>query len=210
MREKDAATTIIFLRHGMTDFPHDRIYCDSREDPPLNSQGLAQAQWAANLLAASPIQAIYHSPTARTTITASMAAKHHDVPMVALPALMERRFGIWEGLYFHEIEQRYPNDYLAWKKDQAGYKPADGGESFYELEERLQQCLQSFIQQHTGATLLVVSHVGPIRVCISSALRMPLSMARQLNIDFAAISRIDYGSRNINLRYLNMIHDFKA
>ncbi|TPW09929.1 MAG: hypothetical protein FD130_2366, partial [Halothiobacillaceae bacterium] len=50
MREKEKSTQIIFVRHGKTDFPLDRIYCDDREDPPLSVEGLQQAERAARLL----------------------------------------------------------------------------------------------------------------------------------------------------------------
>ncbi len=50
MREKERSTRIIFARHGLTDFPLNRIYCDDREDPALNKTGQDQAQAAAVLL----------------------------------------------------------------------------------------------------------------------------------------------------------------
>lgn len=202
MREKEPATNIIFVRHGKTDFPLDRIYCDDKEDPPLNADGRAQANATADLLNAIPIDAVYCSTTARTRQTAAIIAEVKGLSVHERSQLQERRFGIWEGLYFHEIESQYADEYLQWKKNPARFQP-QGGESMLDLQRRLDEVLAQIIGQHPGHTVVVVSHVGPIRVCISNALQMPIEMHRQLRIDYASISRIDYGSTKINLMYLN-------
>ena len=104
MREKEPATRIVFVRHGMTDFPKDRIYCDEREDPPLNETGRHQAQTAAELLRGRAVDVIYTSPMARTRGTAEAVRRTLGVPLAVEQDLRERGFGIWDGLYF----RRYP------------------------------------------------------------------------------------------------------
>lgn len=202
MRQKESATKLIFLRHGQTDFPTDRIYCDSVEDPALNEQGQQQAQAAAKLLQAQPIDAIYASPAKRTLMTAQALASVLKLPIQERPALRERVFGIWEGLYFHEIESAYPEEYRQWKTDKSGFKP-QGGESIHDLSSRLQAELQGIITAHAGKTIAIVSHVGPIRAAIAHAMAMPTEMYRQLRVDYASVSRVDYGKSQSNLIYLN-------
>ncbi len=203
MREKEAATRIIYVRHGLTDFPNKRIYCDDREDPALNEQGMRHAQDAAALLAQQPVDAIYASPSRRTRMTADEIAKMAGVGIIEVEALRERRFGIWDGLYFHEIEQRYPEEYQAWKRDPAGYTP-EGGETMEVLLRRTGAEIARIVQAHPEQTVVVVSHVGPIRVCVSEAMKIPLAWYRQLRIDNGSLTCIDYGRSQNNMIYANL------
>lgn len=202
MREKEPSTKIIFVRHGITEFPKDRLYCDNVEDPALNQQGLQQAQSAADMLQNEHVDTIITSPLKRTLMTAEAISSKTKVELLTDPALKERPFGIWDGLFFETIERDYPDEYLAWKKNPATYVPK-GGESIYDLSARVKSALDDIILHNRGKTIVVVSHVGPIRVLISQALNMPLENYRQLTIDYGSLTRIDYGKRQNNLIYLN-------
>lgn len=202
MREKEPATRIVFVRHGSTDFPRDRIYCDDREDPPLNAQGQVQAEEAAALLRPLQIQAIIASPAARTLQTAAAVQRATAAPLEMHEGLRERRFGSWDGLYFSEIEQRYPDDYAQWKRDQAAYTPT-GGESIHDLQRRLQAFVGEVLARYPGGRLAVVAHVGPIRVALCDALGLSVSAYRRFILDYGSLSCVAYGRRQSNLVYLN-------
>lgn len=203
MREKESAARVIFVRHGVTDFPTNRIYCDDREDPALNAEGLEHARNAAALLVRHQVDVIYASPSLRTRTTADEIAKATGREVHYRPALRERRFGIWDGLYFDEIERQYPDDYRAWKGDMAGYTPP-GGETIEDLRQRVGAELAEIVATHPQQTVVVVSHVGPIRVCIADALKIPLAWYRQLRIDYGSLTRVDYGRTQNNLVYANL------
>jgi broad specificity phosphatase PhoE len=203
MREKEPTTRVIFVRHGKTDFPTDRIYCDDREDPPLNEEGLTQAGFAGEVLRAQAVDAIYTSPSSRTRMTADAIARVSGAAVIEDGALRERRFGIWEGLYFDEISQRYAHEYGLWRRDPVHYTP-EGGETIDELLTRVTSAVERFTEDHRGGTVLVVSHVGPIRVCLTHALKIPVLWYRQLRIDYGSLTRVDYGERQNNLVYANL------
>ena len=215
MRSKEPSTRIIYVRHGKTDFPLDRIYCDTgviaggnglgskSEDPPLNADGISQAAYAAELLRNLKIDLICASPSARTRMTADAIAASTGAPLQENTLLKERRFGIWEGLYFNEIENGYPTEHQQWKQNPTAFKPQDG-ESMYDLLARVKTVINGLIVTHAGKTIAVVSHVGPIRACLADALKMPLEMHRQLTIDYASISRMDYGKSQNNFHYMNI------
>jgi broad specificity phosphatase PhoE len=202
MRFKEPSTSIYFIRHGKTDFPTDRIYCDDREDPALNKEGQAQAQNTAQALKDVEFDTIFASPAQRTMMTARAIAEGRACDIRTSESLRERRFGLWEGLFFSEIEQQYPEDYLAWKQDKVNYTP-EGGETIPDLVQRLQSALDGIIQDNKGEKIAVISHVGPIRMAVTRAFDMPLSMYRQITIDYASITRIDYGKTANNLIYSN-------
>ena len=202
MRDKEKTTQVIYVRHGETDFPIDRIYCDSQEDPDLNGQGRNQAEQAAQCLSKIDVAAIYASPCRRTNITAEAIANYHKCLVQQDRALVERNFGVWEGLYFHEIESQFPDQYKEWKQNQAAFKP-DAGESVYDMADRVCTRIDQIISEHMGQCVVIVSHVGPIRVLVASALGMPIEGYRQISIDPASMSRVDYGRSQNNLILLN-------
>lgn len=203
MREKEKTTTIIFVRHGQADFPHDRLYCDEREDPPLTAEGLLQAQRAAALLEGQSIDVIYSSPMQRTRVTAEQIAARCGAQVIFDPKLKERPFGIWDGLYFDAIARDYPEQFLAWKKDPVSFVP-EGGEPIHAHMERVKAAIRRIVEDHRGQRTVVVSHVGPIRMCLTDALEMPLASYRRLTIDYASVTRVDYGSKQNNLVYMNI------
>jgi broad specificity phosphatase PhoE len=204
MREKERTTSVIYVRHGKTDFPTDRIYCDDREDPPLNAAGVAQARAAAKLLGAHhPIDVIYTSPSSRTRMTCAEIAQVVKAPVIEEPKLRERPFGIWDGLYFKDIAQDYPDAFQSWRQDPVYYTP-EGGETIEGLLGRVTSAVAGMIRDNQGKSILVVSHVGPIRVCLTDAMKIPLAYYRQLRIDYGALSRVDYGTQQNNLVYANL------
>ena len=203
MRERELVTRVVFVRHGETDFPIDRIYCDDREDPTLNEEGKSQAVRAANRLKGEDIAALYVSPCARTRMTAKAILAHHaGVHEKIEPNFRERRFGVWEGLFFREIEAEYAENYKAWKKNQAGYRPR-GGESVFDVQGRVVPVVEGVVDAHKGNVVVIVAHVGPIRVMLADAIGLPVDAYRRLQVDPASISIVDYGRSQNNLILLN-------
>jgi broad specificity phosphatase PhoE len=203
MREKELVTRVIYVRHGKTDFPTDRIYCDEREDPPLNAEGRGQARAAGELLRSQSVDVIYTSPSSRTRMTADAIAGSVNAPVIQEASLRERPFGLWDGLYFAEIAEQYPEAYQQWRRDPVHYTPS-GGETIEDLLGRVTATVQKIIAEHHGKTIAVVSHVGPIRVCLTAALKIPVQWYRQLRIDYGSLTRVEYGKSQNNLVYANL------
>ncbi len=202
MRSKEESARVIYVRHGKTDFPLDRIYCDDKEDPPLNELGVSQAQQAARVLAKIDVAAVFASPSMRTRMTAEFIAGLHGLPVKLESNLVERRFGFWEGMYFDEIEANFPDEYKDWKINNAAFKPK-GGESVFDLSSRVELSISELVDGFKGKVVVVVSHVGPIRVALAQAISLPLEKYRSLIIDYASVSIVDYGRRQNNLICLN-------
>lgn len=202
MREKEKATRVIYVRHGRADFPYDRLYCDEREDPPLAEEGVHQAAAAASLLQEEEVDVIYASPMQRTRSTAAPIVEACGAPLHIHERLKERPFGIWDGLYFDEIARDYPEQFQAWKRDPVNFVP-EGGETISAHAERINSAVAEIMARHPGQTIVIVAHVGPIRMCVTHALRMPLDGYRQLTVDYGSLTRIDYGRHQNNLVYLN-------
>ena len=202
MREKEKSTRVIYVRHGKADFPYDRLYCDDREDPALAEEGVTQAEGAARLLQEEDVDVIYASPMLRTRKTAEAIIKTTGVPLHTHPGLKERPFGIWDGLFFDDIARDYPDEFKAWKQDPVHFVP-DGGETIRDHMVRVTSAVAEIVERHPGEMVVIVAHVGPIRMCVTDALQMPLEAYRRLTIDYGSLTRVDYGKRQHNLIYLN-------
>ena len=191
MRNKEIATTMLFIRHGATDFPEDRYYCDAIEDPPLNTVGLKQAATWAEKLKTKSILAAYVSPSRRTQETARLATQGLALPSETLEGLRERTFGIWDGLTTDEIKNKYPAEWSGWKNDLLHFVPS-GGESLVGFSKRVDQTVQGLLSRHAGQTLLVVTHVGPIRMIVTSALGIPLENVKRLVVGSCSTTQMEY------------------
>lgn len=191
MRNKEIATTILFLRHGATDFPEDRYYCDAIEDPPLNAAGVKQAATWAGKLKERSIKAVYVSPSRRTQETARLATQGLTIPSEMLDGLRERSFGVWDGFTTEEIKIKYPAEWSGWKNDLLNFTPS-GGESLVGFSKRVDQTIQQLLSRHTGQTLLVVTHVGPIRMIVAAALGIPLENVKRLVVGSCSTTQIEY------------------
>jgi len=202
MRSKEKSTTIFFVRHGQVNFPQKRLYCDEREDPCLTDEGHRQAEAAASFLAGESIDVIYASPMRRTQSTAAPIARLTNVPLLTDARLKERPFGMWDGLFFDDIARDYPEEFTAWKQDPVGFVP-EGGETIRDHHDRVLGAIEDIVKRHAGQRIVVTAHVGPIRMCITDALGMPIENYRWLTVDYGSQTRIDYGQSQNNLIYLN-------
>lgn len=200
MRTKEPATTIIFIRHGSTDFPEDRVY-KGDNGPDLNGEGRLEAERLGEWLKGVDISAVLVSPSKRTVETAIPIVKALKLEYKIVDELKERGFGIWEGLTFSEIDERYGEGLSRWKKDPVNYTP-EGGESIVDLHKRVASVVEWVIQEYKGRKVVAVAHMGPIRVAVSQALNIPLTNYRHLQIHSGSATRIDYGITAANLIYL--------
>ena len=156
-----APTTTILLRHGDTRLSPEHRFSGQR-DLPLSPSGTRQAKAAACRLAAdAPIDAVVSSPLRRAVDTAAIAAAELGLTAVIDDDLRETDFGDWDGFTLAEIQQRWPAAVALWRSDPE--QPPPGGESFADTSHRVNRACDRLLRDHGGQTVLVVSHVTPIK-----------------------------------------------
>src|SRR2546429_2630188 len=136
-----------------------------RTDAPLTDTGIRQAAAAAKRLASAGIDAIVASPLQRTVRTAEEVAAVTGIPVLTDEGLRETDFGAWEGLTFAEVRERFPDDLDAWLAS-AKAAPSGGGESFATVARRIAVTRDKLIARHAGRTVLLVTHVTPIKTLV--------------------------------------------
>jgi ribonuclease H / adenosylcobalamin/alpha-ribazole phosphatase len=186
----DPGTTTVLLRHGETPLSGERRYA-GRGDIPLTATGLEQAaEAAARLAARGGIDLIVTSPLRRTRQTAAAVAAATGVPLVVGDGWAETDFGEWEGLSHAEAERGWPEQMAAWLSDTGAAPP--GGESFAATSDRVLAALDTLLAEHAGSTVLVVSHVTPIKIVLLRALLAPPAAVRRIQLDVASLSEVDW------------------
>lgn len=190
-RPAETATRLLLLRHGATVYTEQRRY-SGRGDVPLSERGLAQAGAAARRIAglAPSVAAVVSSPLSRCTATAGVVAGGlGGVPVTTEPDLVECDFGEWEGRTFAEVRQRWPAEMDAWLASTEVAPP--GGESFAEVAVRVRRAMSALLAAYPGETVVVVSHVSPLKIALREALAAGDAFLHRLYLDPAGLSVLD-------------------
>ena len=205
-----AATTLLLVRHGVT--PHTAAKRFSgglaSSNPGLSDEGRAQVRTTADWLApiASGVDAVVASPVRRTMESAEIIAERLGRTVEVEPGFAEMEFGRWDGLTFAEVAERDQAGLDAWLGSVE--VPPPGGESFREVEARVLGGLERVLEAHAGRTVVVVSHVTPIKTLVAQALTAPLESVFRMQLSPASVTVLSYfseadGQARASLRLYN-------
>jgi ribonuclease H / adenosylcobalamin/alpha-ribazole phosphatase len=190
-------TRFLLLRHGQTELSGERRY-SGRGDVPLTETGQQQAKAAAARLNQMDFAAVVSSPLTRTTQTAAAIGR----PVEVLDGLVETDFGAWERLTFLEASARDPELHGRWLGDPAVAPP--GGESFDSVLTRVRETRDDLVRRYAGETIVVVSHVTPIKSLLRLGLDVGPSLLFRLHLDLASLSVVEwYPDGNASVRLVN-------
>ncbi|MET7688343.1 bifunctional RNase H/acid phosphatase [Streptomyces sp. NPDC005483] len=200
-----APAVFVLLRHGETPLtPQKRFSGSGGTDPALSDIGREQARRAAEALAErGTIQHILASPLTRTRETAAAVADRLGIEVTVEDGLIETDFGAWEGLTFGEVRERYPDDLTTWLSDPEA-EPTGGGESFAATATRIAATRDRLVAAYAGRTVLLVTHVTPIKTFVRLALGAPPESLFRMELSAASISAVAYyADGNASVRLLN-------
>lgn len=142
--------TILFVRHGETEYNRRHVRCGGDIDIPLTEQGETQAAATATQLRhqAADIDVVLISPLVRTRRTAEIihAGIGATCPLIIHPGLTERRLGAWNGLDIAESQAMFD----------AG-EPPPGGETEEVFRARVTQTLADILARPYRLPLVVAS-----------------------------------------------------
>jgi probable phosphoglycerate mutase len=180
----------LLLRHGETALSAERRFA-GRGDYPLTDLGRQQAAAAASRLAdRGGIHLIVSSPLVRAVETAEAVAECTGAGLVTEEGLVETDFGSWEGMTFGEIRTNWPEQMDAWLADPEAAPP--GGESFTAVGQRVSAALDRLLRAYEGQTLVVVSHVTPIKTIVCRALLAPTGALFRMHLDIASLTQAEW------------------
>ena len=196
-------TRLYLIRHGNTsDEETGKVY-KGRLDIPLSRAGAMRMERLASFLASFEISRLFTSTLSRSVESGKILARDRGLQIEEEPAFDEVDFGVWEGLSFTEIKERYAQDFERWLEDPNIYPPPQG-ESFGKARTRSMARLRRIVGESEGRPIAVVAHAGIIRIMLFSLLGFRLKRLFRFGQDYGCINIVDlYEDGNVCLNLLN-------
>jgi broad specificity phosphatase PhoE/ribonuclease HI len=187
-------TTVVLVRHGVTPHTSEKRFSGglAGSNPGLSDEGRAQVRAVADWLGplAERVDAVVASPVRRTLESAEILAEALGHPVEVEPGFAEMEFGVWDGMTFGEVRERYADEMKAWLGS-VDLAP-EGGESFGAVQQRVLDGLGRLRAAHAGRTVVVVSHVTPIKVLVADAVGAPLEAVFRMELTPASVTVLSY------------------
>ena len=184
-------TTLILLRHARTDFNTGGRLQGSL-DVPLSEDGIAQAfEVAARVVGEYGTSLVVtSSPLQRATGTADAVAALASTVTRVDARFTQRPYGVWEGLTWGEVGERWPLEY---ERRRQGLDPAiPGWGASEDVADRVAAGLREAADAaRTGAsTVVIVSHGSAIMLGLARLLGLPLTPSRLGHLPHGAWNEI--------------------
>ena len=192
---------LFLVRHGETELKSsERLW--GITDVKLGALGLKQAERLRDRLVEEKFDTIYSSNLKRTLETAEIIASRHQLPVVTCAELREFNYGEIEGLNHEQIKQLYPEFYKSMMQRSSNLR-FPGGESVYQLNNRVSKFLPRLKKHTPKETILIVAHFGLLRVLLCRLLGIGIKRRWQIHLDLASLSILETNQQGAILSLLN-------
>lgn len=185
------STTVVFVRHGNT-ATTGSVLPGRTPGLHLSEVGHIQAEHAARRLGSiADVRAVYASPLERTRETAKPIATGLGLRVRSDRGLLECDFGEWTGQKLTDLMKR-PEWHQVQQCPSRFRFP--GGESFTEMQARIGACVDRLIAEHSGGTIVLVSHADPIKAAVCQAQGVHLDLFQRTVISPCSLTLVSYGA----------------
>lgn len=152
---------------------HDLMVFNGRFDSPLVELGLEQALALGKRFEKEKIDVVFTSPLVRAKHTAKLVFGARNVPIVADATLVERSFGVLDGLPLVEakrIHARAVDIYEGHARVRAkGLEPLSG------VQKRAHAGFRGIVEGNPGKRIAIVGHVMWIKALLCKLCNVPIS-----------------------------------
>ncbi|MFE5322917.1 histidine phosphatase family protein [Paenibacillus sp. NPDC056579] len=167
-------TTLYLTRHGETEWNVEKRL-QGHKDSSLTPRGVLQAAWLGEMLYPVSFHCIYSSSSERARRTAEIIRGKKTAPVLICDQLREIHMGDWEGMTGSRIQDRVPDEYYSFWNTPHLYQPTNGGETFFELYDRVVPWLNGKLSEHQGQCLLIVTHAITLKLIMGCLQSRPLN-----------------------------------
>ena len=184
---------ITFIVHGSTIYTAENRFYEVGEYPPLDDNGRDEIERLTSWLKKrSPkTDRIYTAPTLRAMQSASIISKSYEQSFEVLDDLTSKNEGIWSGLAFCEIEEKYPDLLDKYHKDCENFK-SKNGESVKEFNERSIKIVEKIKEKDFGKRVIIVCDAPFIRAIMSSCFGIPCSNQNRISLQTGSATQINF------------------
>ena len=205
--KSSTAARVILIRHGETEWNAFGKF-QGQTDINLSEKGRNQAKKLAEFFPVENLDAIYSSDLSRAFETASFVAKKFNLNVTKEPAFREMNFGLWEGLTYNEINEKWPEELKNFYTRPDLLKVPEG-ETFVKLQTRAVKRVYELVEKHRGGAFAIFSHGGVLRTILADALEMPLKNIWRIKHENTSVSIVSYGEAPFVECFNNVSHLMK-
>lgn len=195
-------TRIHLLRHGQV-VGFDKPRYNGQADVLLTEIGIEQYALLKDRLADIPLTACYTSDLTRCVTGADLICNSREIQQIKQKELRELNIGIWEGLTWNEITERWPEQWSSRLADLVNYR-VPNGENLLDVQARVMPVIWEIVERHRGQDVLVVGHGGVNRIILLNAIGAPLKGMFNIEQSYGCYNVIDYyGDGRQTVKLLN-------
>ncbi|MGI0092483.1 MAG: histidine phosphatase family protein [Nitrosotalea sp.] len=137
---------------------------------PLTELGIQQAEQIGKFLKSFNVSRIYCSPVERAEHTAKIVANHVGLNCTVDERLTEIDMGLFSGMHYEEMFEKHGNVFLKFYQGHPIIE-TNGLETFTNVKKRVLNMVDHCLTKHVGETVLLVTHMDPIKSMISTILQ---------------------------------------
>jgi probable phosphoglycerate mutase len=201
-RAASASTLVLLVRHAVTPTT-GKILPGRARGLHLSDEGRRQAEGTAKRLASVPrIAAVYSSPLERARETAAAIGRARGLAVRIERGLLEADIGAWTGAAIKRLARR--PEWAVVQRHPGGFR-FPGGESFVEMQGRVDAAVRRLVARHRGRTVVAVSHADPIRVLLAHVLGVPLDLFQRIAISPASVSAVVFRADGVTVLTVNSV-----
>lgn len=195
-------TRIHLIRHGQV-AGYDQPRYNGHTDVALTGFGLEQYHLLRDRLAGIKLSACYSSDLSRCTIGAEIICGPMGLKPERRGELRELNIGVWEGLTWQLIQERWPDQWRARLSDLVNYRVPEG-ENLLDVQARVMPVIREILEKHRNGEVLVVAHGGVNRIILLNAIGAPLESMFSIEQNYGCYNIIDYyGDDRSTVKLLN-------
>ncbi|QGJ68378.1 Phosphoglycerate mutase [Planctomycetales bacterium 10988] len=192
------------VRHGESEYNADHRI-QGQLNPSLSELGRLQGKAVAEVFQTVEIEAIFTSPLKRAAETARFVAEMvPSAEFIEIEDLQELNAGIFQGLRWDEIAERYPEEAKRWKAQEPDFVIPQG-ESRRQLMDRGRKAMETIYENYSQfQKAAVIAHGGILTAAFKSLLQIPAEI-NPFALQNCSISQLARTEERIRLISLNQV-----
>jgi broad specificity phosphatase PhoE len=194
-------TRLYLLRHGEVEAQYHRVF-GGKIDMELSPLGHDQVKALADYFRRHPPHVMYSSPMKRVQQTLAPLAEWTGLSPIILPGLREVDFGVWTGLGWEQVYERYKVSAFDWLKELEAGRIAEA-ESTLHFRERVQKSLEQILAASPNKEIAVVAHGGVIRMVLALLLDLSFARTGMFDVEYASITKVKVVPHKTEIELLN-------
>ncbi|WP_238917871.1 alpha-ribazole phosphatase [Clostridium sp. YIM B02555] len=181
---------LLLIRHGETEW-NIKGKIQGSCDIELNATGIRQAEELSSKMLENKynFSKIYSSKQKRASKTAEILSKATNVEYAVIEGLEEMNLGVWEGLSWAEVKEKYPTEYEEWYINRR-YTKTPKGESYEDMLKRVFAAIKNIIKENCE-DVVIVTHSAVIMSIQCFLTNTPFDEMTKFKTENTSITEVD-------------------